>query len=561
MRSPVRTLLVSLVLVAVGGGVAGAALSDDLGVAEYANAHQASAGAVAATVPVPPATPQGECGPGSLPETAAQGRVPKADYTSGRAAQGYTCNAEQVGHSGTTGGFKTFEYQDAAGRQCAYYDGTLLFPTSVFHGDAPGVHVLDMTDPANPVETARLLTLGTQTPHESLVLNAERGLLAAITGNPATAPAVVDIYDVSQDCRQPALRSSLPVVGVFGHESGFSPDGRTLWLSSNGITALDVTDPDAPSEVWSTQDYSVHGLSFNPDGTRLYAADLSGETGIIILDVAEVQARTADPTVQEVSRLDWPERSIPQNTIPVTFDGREHLIEFDEYARDVFAYDPASPVGAARIIDISDETAPVVVSTMRLEVNQPSARVGEQKDDPGAQQGVQGYAAHYCGVPTTTDPTVLACSFILSGLRVFDISEPAEPQEVAYFNQPAPDGLPLLSGAYAMSAPSFDVERKLVYYADGNSGFYAVRLTNGVWGSAAAPAQPGQPGQPSAGPVQQPATEATSGKNAAAPATSVRASSAGRLPATGLATTALLPAAGLLLLAAFLRRRSTAASR
>jgi hypothetical protein len=538
MRSTYRTLAVSLLLVAGGGTVATAAGSDDLGVGEYAEAHDARAGAVAATVPVPPATPRADCGPGSLPETAEQGRVPKADYASGRADQGYTCNVQQVGHTGTTGGFKTFEYRDAAGRRCAYYDGTLLFPTSLFHGDAPGVHVLDMTDPANPVETARLLTLGSQTPHESLVLNPERGLLAAITGTPATAPAVVDVYDVSSDCRQPQLRSSLPLPGVFGHESGFSPDGRTLWVSSQGITAVDVTDPTRPSPVWSSQDYSVHGLSLDENGTRLYAADLSGETGIFVLDVSQVQDRVPSPTVREVSRLDWPERSIPQNTIPVTFDGRKHLIEFDEYSRDVFSYDPASPVGAARIIDISDETAPVVVSTMRLEVNQPSARAGAQKDDPGAQQGVQGYAAHYCGVPTTTDPTVLACSFILSGLRVFDIDDPAQPREVAYFNQPAPDGLPLLSGAYAMSAPSFDVERRLVYYADGNSGFYALRLTNGVWGSAAAPA----PQPPATGP--------------AAPAASPRAATGSRLPATGLAPFALLPAAGLLLLAGVLRRRS-----
>jgi hypothetical protein len=550
MRSTHRTLAVSLALVAVGAGVAVAAGSDDLGVGEYAQVHDTrAAGAVAAVVPVPPPTPEADCGPGSLPETAAQGRVPKADYASGRAGQGYTCNAEQVGHTGTTGGFKTFEYRDTAGHRCAYYDGTLLFPTSAFHGDAPGVHVLDMTDPADPVETARLLTLGTQTPHESLVLNAERGLLAAVTGTPATAPAVVDVYDVSQDCRRPQLRSSLPLPGVLGHESGFSPDGRTLWVSSQGITALDVSDPTRPSPVWSSDAYSVHGLSLDDDGTRLYASDLSGETGVFVLDVSEVQERAPAPVVREVSRLDWPERSIPQNTIPVTFEGREHLIQFDEYARDVFAYDPASPVGAARIIDISDETRPVVVSTMRLQVNQPSARAGEQQDDPGAQQGVQGYAAHYCGVPTTTDPTVLACSFILSGLRVFDIADPQRPREVAYFNQPAPDGLPLLSGAYAMSAPSFDVERRLVYYADGNSGFYALRLTNGVWGSGAAPVQ--QP--PATGPVQQPAARAGSGRTAT-PAPD-RPASGSRLPATGPAGATLLPAVVLLLLAGLLRRR------
>ena len=37
----------------------------------------------------PGPTPRAQCGPGSKPETSAQGRVPAADFTSGRAAQGY----------------------------------------------------------------------------------------------------------------------------------------------------------------------------------------------------------------------------------------------------------------------------------------------------------------------------------------------------------------------------------------------------------------------------------------------------------------------------------------
>jgi hypothetical protein len=32
-----------------------------------------------------------------------------------------------------------------------------------------------------------------------------------------------------------------------------------------------------------------------------------------------------------------------------------------------------------------------------------------------------------------------------------------------------------------MSSPSFVPERGEIWYSDGNSGFYDVRLTNGVW--------------------------------------------------------------------------------
>jgi hypothetical protein len=34
-----------------------------------------------------------------------------------------------------------------------------------------------------------------------------------------------------------------------------------------------------------------------------------------------------------------------------------------------------------------------------------------------------------------------------------------------------------------MSAPSFDIARQEIWYADGDSGFYVVKLTNGAWPS------------------------------------------------------------------------------
>jgi hypothetical protein len=342
-----------------------------------------------------------------------------------------------------------------------------------------------MTDPAKPVETDRLVTAAMQSPHESLALNAERGLLAAGMGSPATAPGVVDVYDVSQDCRHPVIQSSTPL-GILGHESGFSPDGRTLWISTTaqaGVTAIDVSDPKLPSILWHSEDYTFHGMNLNADGTRLYGSDI-GESGLTILDVSDIQKRTGNPQVRKVSFLTWPEVSIPQNTIPVTIKGRKYLVEFDEYARNVGSYQADDAVGAARIIDIEDDTKPRVVSSIRLEVHQPEARATDQQDDPGAQYGVQGYAAHYCGVPREEDPGLLACSMILSGLRVFDISDPQHPRETAYFNKPAPNTLPLVSGSYAMSAPTFDLAHKQVWFADGDSGFYAVNLTNGVWPKA-----------------------------------------------------------------------------
>lgn len=476
-----RALLLLATAGIAGAGVAAASSPAAApGLLAWRMTHAVHAGATTGALKVAAATPKAHCGKGSLPETGVQGRVPLADYSNGRAAKGYLCNAVEASHIGTTGGFKTFRYTDRTGRVCAFYDGTLLFPTAAVHGEAGGVHVLDMSDPNRPVETARLLTPAMDSPHESLALNPLRGLLAAGMGSPATAPGIVDVYDVSQDCRHPVLQSSTPL-GILGHESGFSPDGRTLWISTTaqpGVTAIDVSNPVLPSIVWHSFNYTFHGMNLSADGNRLYGADL-GNSGLAILDVSQVQRRVANPQVTEVSHLTWPEVSIPQNTIPVTIKGHKYLIEFDEYARNT-STSPTDPVGAGRIISIDDERHPRVVSNLRLQVNQPAARATDQVNDPG-QYPVQGYAAHYCGVPRTTDPGIVACSFILSGLRVFDISDPLHPKEAAYFNKPAPNLLPLTSGAYAMSAPSFDIKRQSVWYADGDSGFYTVRLTNGAW--------------------------------------------------------------------------------
>lgn len=327
----------------------------------------------------PAATPTAQCGPGSDPETGLQGRVSAADVASGRALRAYRCNTEVRGHYGVagyeggSGGYKVFRYADARGNECAFYDSTLLFPVNALGGDQPGVFVLDMKDPANPVRTATLVTPAMLSPHESLSFNAARGLLAAGMGNPLTYPGDVDIYDVSSDCRHPVLKSSTPF-GVLGHEGNFAPDGRTLWISNanNGpgtLTAIDVTNPTLPSLLVTLTGLGVHGMNVSNDGNRLYYADLKN-SGLTILDTTQVQKRTPNPAVPVVSHLTWDTVSIPQNAIPITIGGNPYLVEVDEFSKGLSSGTVAPPVGAARIIDIADDANPAVISDLRLQVNQ-----------------------------------------------------------------------------------------------------------------------------------------------------------------------------------------------
>ncbi len=448
------------------------------GAARDTNAQPPSEGNVVAT-------PKASCGPGSRPELGRQGRVTREEQVSGRAALGYTCNSELLGAyttpnaTGTVGGFWVQRYVDAKGQECAIYDTTLMWPTNA--GDVEfGVNVLDMSDPSAPAFSTRLLTPGMLSPHESLRLNKKRGLLAAVTGNAAFYPGIVDLYDVSQDCLNPVLLSSTPI-GLLGHESGMAPDGLTFYVGSAGgntLMALDISNPALPVPLW-TGNYSSHGLSISDDGTRAYVAAVgangTSSAELIILDVSQIQARAANPQVSVVGRTSWSPISIPQNAMPFTVDGHPYLMEVDEFGA-------GSEVGAARIIDIGDEANPEVISNLRLEVHDPQY-FDEQGDDPGTSLPIQGYAAHYCNLPSRVNPKIVACSMILSGLRVFDISNPHQPREVAYFNAPLnPRQTPgFEASSWAMSAPDFVPERKEIWYTDGYSGFFAVRLTNGAW--------------------------------------------------------------------------------
>jgi hypothetical protein len=428
------------------------------------------------------------CGPGSHPQPGIDGRVPD-----GSATKGLSCNTKLIGHQGTEGGFKVYRYVDPHGHECAFYDQTLLFPLNAFNAGAgsEGVAVLDMTHHANPVKTATLTTPPMLSPHESLNLNARRGLLAAVNGNPATEPGFVAVYDVHSDCRHPKL-DALGGYARLGHESGFSADGKTFYATSTafkGITAVDVSDPKHPSAVWQGNVQS-HGMSLSPNGKRAYIADPGNPSdgtrgGLVILDTSQIQARKTHPHVPEIARLTWHSVSIPQNAIPFTRHGKPYLLEIDEYTQSTLNPngDP-NGVGGARIIDISNERHPFIVSNLRLAINQPGPHAAAAKaGDPGTNNPAQGYAAHYCDVPTPTNPKVVACSFIASGLRVFDISKIAHPKEIAYYVAPtkkrSENGES--NSDFAMSKPAFDARRREIWWSDGTSGFYVVQVAKSVW--------------------------------------------------------------------------------
>ena len=421
-----------------------------------------AAGEVAETFegPVPKAT----CQPGDRAEDGLQGQVPPEDRASGvSATTAYNCNLtllSQFTADSTGGNSADPMLGDGAGWAHAWFNDCSYYGTGavISSNDAPkpgqanrGVVVVDGSDSTKPVATAFLSSPSMIDPWESLKVHARRGLLAALDstggGSNGAGGTEIDLYDIAGDCKHPRLLVSRPLGTVKGHAGHFTPDGLTYYNGTNGNgtpKAIDVSDPADPQLITENFAAPSHDLSFNDAGTRGYFTSASPLRGMIIVDVSEIQQRKPDPQTSVVSSVEWTDGGIAQMTQPITIKGKPYILHVDEGA--AAAATGNGPIGAARLIDISDETHPFIASKLKLEAQMPENLNSTREAADGSTFGYQG---HYCtasdGVTdnsayTINDAAIAICSYFQSGLRVFDIRNPYKPREIAYYNPPARTG-------------------------------------------------------------------------------------------------------------------------
>jgi hypothetical protein len=427
-----------------------AALPLLLGISSEGGAKRPSA-PIPWTGPVPKAV----CGPNDRVEGGLQGHTTLAERQSGDSELGYNCNLELVGQFQGEGMWWFGGGNLASFDDCAYYS-TRNHPLQ----QLPGAVVIDASDPRNPHPSAYLDdTAAMLNPHESLKVHQKRQLLAGVQSNPVAGPGFA-IYDLSADCRHPALKASIELAGTVGHAGHFTPDGMTYYATQmhrghHGILPIiDVSDPSNPTLLlnweFETHDGRPHDPSFNKDGTRLYSPQpgLFGNTessigpnGLVILDVSDIQFRRPDPQIRIISTLFWEDGGQAQQTLPVTIKGRPHVIFTDEAGaggiggRRGACARGLPPSGFARIIDISDERNPRTIAKLMLEAHDP-ANCPELLTTPDGNRQSD-YSSHYCTPDKAENPKMLACSYFGAGIRVFDIRDPFRPKEIAYYKPPA----------------------------------------------------------------------------------------------------------------------------
>ena len=506
--------------------------------------------------PIPLTVPKAKCGPNDHPETALQGQVPAAMRALG--FQGFNCNLELVGQAkGEGANWQTTQFKqkvrgdrddddegdddgDGRGnkrtRVCGYH-GTASALRSLPGRTNFGVRAVDVSDARNPTITAYLNTPSMHDPWESLKVNERRQVLGADNGQNGGGGPEVDIYDISQDCRFPQLIVTAPVgtgadggkvAPIIGHEGSWAPDGLTYYggdLRNRQYYAVDTTDLTRPKLLanWVPGIANVHGLSISNDGNRGYFVSLgsavianltdptkTGTNGLLIYDLSEIQARKANPQVRLVGKVLFKDGSTAQHTINVKIRGKPFIIFVDEGGsggRNLAGWTAACaagfpPFGVARIIDISDETNPRIVSRLLLETNN-TANCAQVLPDLAGLTGFT-YDSHYCSVDNRRNATTLACGYFNSGIRVFDIRDPLRPKEIAYFNPPgtrvaSPGSNHNRAGGWVSGGPDWcsaqvhlDAKRGLLWTTCQDNGVVVLKFRKGVWPFENTQTPPGQ---------------------------------------------------------------------
>jgi hypothetical protein len=393
------------------------------------------------------AVPKADCGPNDRVETGLQGQTTQFERTSGASEIAYNCNLELVGQFEGEGASWQFAWFD----DCGYYD-TANSPLQQRRGTV----VIDASDPAHPQATAILDDAAMLDPWESLKVNKRRKLLGGTKGSGGVpTDRQFAFYDVS-DCAHPKLLSVVDVPDHRGHAGDFAPDGLTYYgTGGGGWTAMDISDPSNPRKIlrWVPPDGigRPHDLSISDDGTRMYVAQpgrpndptLPTPNGLVIVDVSDIQFRRPNPQVRTISTLFWRDGSTAQVPQPVRIKGKPYIVFVDELGsgflgpqgpRDACAQG-LPPFGMARIIDISDERNPKIISRLMLEIHDPANCSAVVEDNAGIN--IFGYDSHYCTVDNPNNAKLVGCGHFGAGLRVFDIRDPYHPKEIAYYKPPA----------------------------------------------------------------------------------------------------------------------------
>ena len=352
---------------------------------------------------------------------------------------------------------------------------------------------VDVTDPRAP-----RVIVQTDLPHAKMRSNSldVTGDVMAVAYQTSTAglkPAGFDLFDISHP-EQPKRISHFDASGAHsrGAHQVWFVDGEFVHMSCGAddfqprhpeddqiYRIVDVRNPSRPVEAgrwWlpGTREgdaapaparldpriatgYRVHNTNVFPQRPdRAYVGYIDG--GAVILDIAD----KARPKVVGMWNHSPPFNGFTHTVLPLF--GRQLLVVSDECVRD----DGIDWPRLVWVVDGRNERNPVPISTF------PAPPV-EAFIKRGGRFGAHNLHENQPGPTSFRSEQIIIGTFFNAGVRAYDIANPYQPQEIAYYVPEAPK----LSRAGAIQLNDVYVdEKRIVYTVDRHAGgLYILEMT------------------------------------------------------------------------------------
>jgi hypothetical protein len=354
------------------------------------------------------------------------------------------------------------------------------------HEGAPkNFTAIDVTDPKNPK-----MIIQTELPHSKMRSNnleVSGDIMFVshqIRGERGLKPAGFDIWDIAKP-EEPKKITHFDASGPhsLGVHCLWCADGEYVHMSSGApdfqprhpndhqfYRIIDVRNLSKPVEVgrwWYPGQkegdaapalprhpkfdggYRPHNIQVYPQRPdRAYVAYIDG--GVVILDISD----KAHP--KEISRYNYspPYNGFTHTALPLF--SRQLMIVTDECTKD----DGIDWPKLGWVFDIREEKNPVPIATLPL----PPAEVFTKR---GGRFGAHNLYENYPGDVSWRSDNIVLGTFFNGGLRVYDLANPYQPKEVAYFVPGAPKMSP--KGSVQINDVYVD-DRQLVYIGDRFTG-------------------------------------------------------------------------------------------
>jgi hypothetical protein len=295
------------------------------------------------------------------------------------------------------------------------------------------------------------------------------------------------VWDLS-DPENPKKLGEYPTGGQGTHRNYYD-GGRyvhaTSWpqgFDGHIYEVVDIADPTRPTRVsrwWRPGQWLAGGEPGVPFGTLLHGgAYIQGNRaylpysagGFVILDITDItqpQLISDLPFSPPFQAFIAVHTAVPLVNKPLVIVNSEAIAEQGDEA-----------LGYAGIVDISDERKPRLISLFPQPIPDPAMGIKNFYELPGRFGPHNQHQPQFQKVLWQNEDLVFL-TYFNAGLRVYDISDPRTPKEIAYFIPPAPTqrlGPLPQTGLVTQTEDVLVDARGNIFISDKNRGVCVLRL-------------------------------------------------------------------------------------